>query len=467
MDEWGSGDLRDGASGGAEKTPAGRWDAVLTAAAFLSVTAFSFLAALLTKDIPSRPFWVLGLCFAAPVTALLLSVYLKEKKTAAMTPSSSRKSQVILICCSIAAAFVVGCFCQFSNEQTVIYEEEIVGEGWNDVLIILDKSGSMKYTLSEYKLMRGEMTLEQFFAEDRSGEGDMGDVAAEAVTELISQMDDSACVGLLIDAGWEENNDAPHIVPLEKRFLPVAPLHPGHRESLTALARSGMLVNENFPRALETVCDVVREYDGSGGCLSVVIVSDGIDGTCRFRAADYAGFLTDRKVKVHFLYVAPDYCQEMCLLAEMTGGISACIQDRHLLTEQMKTMVSYPIVYRIYKDALRFINESVTAKTVTGTLLLLLGLLVGFSLTVMLSLQGQKRFQMVLSPLMAVLAFVILAFGYRFIPVPWIREGVGFSLFGIVFMRRNREPGSRSARKEGAKPGQAENSAAGAAGDSW
>ncbi len=50
-----------------------------------------------------------------------------------------------------------------------------------------------------------------------------------------------------------------------------------------------------------------------------------MDSTGRFRAADYADALVQRKVKVNYLYVAPDYSQEMSLLAELTGGTSAYI----------------------------------------------------------------------------------------------------------------------------------------------
>ena len=43
---------------------------------------------------------------------------------------------------------------------------------------------------------------------------------------------------------------------------------------------------------------------------------------------------------------------------------------------------------------------------------------------------------------MAILAFLLLAFGKNLIPVPWIREGFAFTLLGIVIMRSN-HPGGR------------------------
>lgn len=102
--------------------------------------------------------------------------------------------------------------------------------------------------------------------------------------------------------------------------------------------------------------------------------------------------------------------------------------------------VTEEITELVYSDALRDINKSQKAMVVTGVLLLALGILIGFSLTIMFSLQGQKRFQMILSPLMAILAFLLLVFGDRLIPAEenrWILEGIAFSLLGIVLMRSN------------------------------
>ena len=70
----------------------------------------------------------------------------------------------------------------------------------------------------------------------------------------------------------------------------------------------------------------------------------------------------------------------------------------------------------------------------TGALLLVLGLLCGFSLMIMFSVQGQFRFQVILSALMGICAFLLLNFGrYLGISPAWICEGLAFSLFGLVF----------------------------------
>ena len=125
MSEWDFDQSVNGKSGNSKTFQAGKWDVALTAVALVAVTAVSFLVAWLTKDIPSRPFWMLGLCFAAPVAALMLSVFLKEKASSTMTPSTSRKAQLILAGCTVLAAAVVGCFCQVTNEKADTFEEVI------------------------------------------------------------------------------------------------------------------------------------------------------------------------------------------------------------------------------------------------------------------------------------------------------------------------------------------------------
>ena len=82
----------------------------------------------------------------------------------------------------------------------------------------------------------------------------------------------------------------------------------------------------------------------------------------------------------------------------------------------------------------------------TGIMLLLEGLTVGVGLMLLLSVRGQKRFQALLSPLLAVAAFLLLKVVHIDSLPQWVLEGIAFSLFGLVFMMRNNTSGSPSAR---------------------
>ncbi len=398
----------------------GSLDIGMTVAALLSVATVSFAAAYLTKGIASRPFWLLGICNAAPVAALMGAVILKERIAPSMTPSTSRKSQTIFAVCSVLTAFIVGCFCQISNVEAKEAHVEMVSEGWSDLLIILDKSGSMN--------LEGR------------------DIAAtNAVKKLVSKMNDDAQVAMLIDVGWEENNDYEDIVPLSQRRLDFAPLYE-QRDKIIKMADSPMHINENFPRAFDVACEMLENYKADGKSPTILMISDGADCTNEFRAVNYADRLNAMNVKVYYLYVDPDFSGEVSALAESTGGSSFYVSNLSELTEKMQEVVKIPVYETVYRDALRDIQISDSARIVTGVLLLMLGVLIGISLTIMLSLQGQRRFQLILSPLMAIFAFLLLAFGKEFIPKDWVREGTAFSLLGIVLMRSNVDTVKREKR---------------------
>jgi len=385
----------------------GNWDVLMTLAALAATSAAAFLMAYLTKDIPTRPIWLLAICFAAPVAALMLAVFLKEKVSSSMTPSTSRKAQFLLAGSCVLAAALIGCFCQVTNHEAK--ETRVETEGWNDLLIVLDKSGSMT--------------------------GNYNKAATNAVISLLNKMDDHSQVAMLIDVDWQTS--------LDSRKIDLGPLSQ-QRDELIQLAQHKTSGTSDFTKAFQTVQNMLKNYHSEGKNISVLLVSDGIDITGKFRANDFSQWFKDREVKVNYLYVDPKYEKEVEKLALSTKGSSIDVSNLDQITNQMQKLVQVTTYEVIHKDALRDIRDSDSAKTVVGILFALMGVLLGVSLTVMFSLQGQKRFQLILSPLMAILSFVILAFGHQTISVPWIREGIAFSLLGIVIMRSNKGYGYRA-----------------------
>ena len=383
-----------------QETIKGPCDILLTVFTLIATAGAAFLVAYLTKGIESRPFWLLALCFAAPVAALMFSAWLKEKIHPSMTPNTSRKAQLILVLCSVLAAAVVGCFSQITNTEAKEVQE-VSKTGWSNVLIILDKSGSMDFN------SRNEN-------------------ATTAVVNLISQMEPDTEVGLLIDADWN-NNSIDHIID-------ITPLDVEHKRRLISAAHTVPYNTADFGFALDTAARMLASANDPAS-FTVLYISDGTDPLV---AANYSEQFISLGVKVNYLYVDADHSNDLEKLASLTGGKSVFTARADELTDQMQQIATHTEITYITKDALRDINESATAKFVTAILLLLLGLLIGFSLTVMFSLQGQKRAQLIISPLMALCAFLVLAFGKDLIPVGWIREGVAFALLGIVIMRSNR-----------------------------
>lgn len=409
----------------------------MTLAAFLAVTAVSFLIAYLTRyteENQARPIWMLAICFSAPVAALMLAVYLKEKIHPSMTPSSSRKAQFLLAIASVLLAASIGALCHVSNEQAgqrtvqreVIVQKEVpvqkqeIREGWSDILIIMDKSSSMNINSRD-------------------------SVCTQAVIDLMNDMDDYTQAALLFDYGWDDDIDP-------KYHIDFAPLSK-NRKSIQDMARTEPEGYTHFSETLEYACKMVEKYQGSGKEMAIIYLNDGED---IFKPDSFANRLKAKNVKFYYIYVGDSRSKDMESLAKQTGGKSIDASKLENLKEDMKELVQIEtletvevteiqevteeITELVYSDALRDINKSQKAMVVTGVLLLALGILIGFSLTIMFSLQGQKRFQMILSPLMAILAFLLLVFGDRLIPAEenrWILEGIAFSLLGIVLMRSN------------------------------
>ena len=415
MDEWGNNDPMAPRKE-KETYTGGAWDVGMTAVVLAAVVVVSFLVAYLTKDNPSRPFWLLGFSFSAPVAALMGAVVLHEKVHSTMTPSTSRGAQFGLAMCSVAAAFLVGCGCQVSNTEAkeIVTEEKVVTSGWSDVLIVLDKSGSMY--------------------------GDRDETATQAVIDLINSIDESAEVGLLIDDWYKPNT-------LKNRVVPLAPLTQAQRDKLIAKAQTPVDGWADYTEDFKAIEDMIADYrKRSDEPIPILLISDGENSVDLNRLTQQC---KDLKLVVYYLYVTQDHSDGVEKLALASGGESVYVSDHDSLLGQMKQAVTSEkvdvVTSTTYKDALRDIQESTPAKTVTGIMLLLLGLLIGISLTIMLSVRKQKRFQVILSPLMAVASFLLLVFGDKLISEPWIREGVAFSLLGLVIMRANHAYGSPKA----------------------
>lgn len=66
--------------------------------------------------------------------------------------------------------------------------------------------------------------------------------------------------------------------------------------------------------------------------------------------------------------------------------------------------------------------------------------MIGGGLTLLFSRTGQRRAQLWISPLMCMLAYGLLCFGSSIVQSSVIREGIAFTLIGVVLMRTNLEP---------------------------
>ena len=110
------------------------------------------------------------------------------------------------------------------------------------------------------------------------------------------------------------------------------------------------------------------------------------------------------------------------------------------LTGTLITASQYePIVITdvVRKTAREGWNMSESSSWFTGVMMVLEGAIIGIALSLMLSRQGQKRLQPVLSVLCGIAAACVMSIPA--LPMAdWLREGAAFSLYGLVFMNKNR-----------------------------
>ena len=375
------------------------WHWPLTLLSLALVGGLSFLMAYLTRNIPERPIWLVGLIFMVPAGALFLSAMIMEFSTGAMTPSVSRSIQMRVAAIATAATLLIGCLCDAiylyggfvgdssDNLLFLVYERDISGNSATDraVMQVLDdlyqKSGS-----------RVETGLFFFTA---GGEGENTVIPMGAFTpEKLEKMRRALINGEKETASSFGDSNAFEMVENRQN---------GKRTRLIYISDGGLTYGDGHYTKTEWDRDVVRMAKAG---ITMYFMGNG----------------------------DPD--EGMVYMTQQTGGAVISGFNADNVLENLR------IFTKADGDMIR--ADTPSANLLTGVMLGLEGLVFGFGLMLLLSVRGQKRFQVILSPLMAVLAYLIL----KALPLgdsfpQWIREGTAFSLFGIVFMCRNFAPGSR------------------------
>lgn len=388
-----------------QPAPGGRethgWHWALTLLSLVLVSGLSFLMAVLTKDVQDRSVWLMGLIFMVPAGAMFLAAMIMEFSLGAMTPSTSRRAQTIIATAATLATFLVACLCDaiylyggFIGESSdnvifLVYERNAVGNTKTDQAImgvvdeIMQKSGS-----------RVQVGLFIFDTADMSDSRNNGVIDFAPLTkELRSEIYDALILGK------------------KKQSISY-----GHEQAYHWVENSGT----TRPTRMIFVCDFGITY-GNGHYTQTEWDRDLIQ-------------LANDRISLYFMSPATPE-KGMKYMAEHSGGQVLTNYSADDILTNLRAFV------RSDGDMLRADTHSATV--LTGVMLILEGLVIGLGMMLLLSVRGQMRFQVILSPLLAVLAFLLL----KVLPIKdsmpqWVLEAVAFSLLGIVIMRRNYAPGA-------------------------
>ena len=431
MSEWDVGGGFDSEAGQKNqpnnRVTGGKWHIGLTISCLIAVTAVSFLVAFLMKD-RVRTFLEMGLVFALPFAVLMGVTFLVEKATQKMTPITSRGPQLIFATVTVVVAFVIGCLAEILHQPVII--EHV--EPQYDYLLLVDKSGSMDFTGIE-------------------------DACNEGLKSLLDEMEAENRVGIIAF----ENEIAGQVE--------MKPLDEVQKARILEIIEIPAWGQTNFGTLMNAAMQMVDRETDHSRTVRMILVTDGDEESL----GDFNAFNTwaqeqnasgEKQVELCAIQLGPTPMLDMVKEAvRVTGGTIYDRVDTSELARQLQSLKSTKIIPERV-DTLKATYDGMTADgkpntpymILTAALLLLQGALCGFSLMMMYSVNGQFRFQTILSPLMGICAFLLLNFGKTLGIAPaWICEGIAFSLFGIVFMRENQSGGAARQETKQTKPGAA------------
>ena len=395
-----------------ERPGSGGWHWLLSIVAIVIVSALSMGMAYLTRTVEERPVWMMGLIFMVPTAALMIAVMMVEKATSAMTPSTSRRPQLILAIAATVATFIVACICDliylqgFKTNPAPAQSVLSAYEANDRVILLHDSTLSMK--------------------ENGSHEQEK-----QTFQELMKALPDQIEVGLISG---------------EKR-IPTQTLTAQHRRDLqTEIEREPAQGRLYYEELLEPVLKEV-EKEGIRETTRVIILSDGRHPWSKAEEKDLLQRCQMDQIRIYCVQFGEDLPETLRKYALETGGAILQPQEAHQAIESMthvrfEEQVASAEVQeeiRLQQDLIR--NRDVSSKVITCIMLVLEGLSLGICLSLMMSVTGQFRIQYFISPLMGVQAFVLLKLVWsqeNMAETWWIKEGISFSLLGIVLMARNR-----------------------------
>ena len=406
FDEWAD---ENSSASSAKRTGTGGWHWLLSAVAILTVALCSFGMAFLTRRVEERPVWMMGLIFMVPTAALMLAAMMVEGATSAMTPGTSRKPQIIVAIAATVITFLVGCICDL-----------IYLEGFRKPPAQA-RSEYQKTTVSDRLILVKDRTLSMSRA-------DANAQAVEAITAILERAEENWEIGFT--DGVEVIN--PLRADAERK------------QQLTDAAKTEPDQGRLYYRTV--LSDALKMAAGGERATRIVLFTDGAHPWSENGGGDLTEAMISANAAVYC--VIPDGVSMDPVLEKLidrTGGkklnpsevLTATDQFERPCFEENVKPAEHQEELNLQLDLVR--NRDRSAQIITFVMLLLEGLSLGICLSLMLSTAGQFRAQYIISPLMGVLAFILLKLVWKTDDLSgwWIAEGICFSLLGVVFMKKN------------------------------
>ena len=392
------------------------WHWLLTLVALVVVFLLSMGMAYLTRAVEERPVWMMGLIFMVPTAALMMAVMMVEKATSAMTPGTSRRPQMILAIIATIATFVVACICDliylqgFKKElapaQSVMTSYEVSER----LILIHDDTASM----NENGIHDKEITILQGILQNTADQSEVGYISG--TDQIIPQ-------------------------PLDDR----------NRESLMKAVQQKPEKGRLYYADLLEDALKMTEQAGINCRTRIVFLTDGGHVWTTAEEKNILERCLKDQVSIYCVMFGTEANETLIKYITETGGmvlqpdqaVSVIHGINHLRYDEQVAPAEIQDDIRLQQDLIR--NRDISAIIITCIMLTLEGLSLGICLSLMMSVKGQFRIQYFISPLMGILAFFLLKMLWsqeNMAATWWIKEGLSFSLLGIVLMMKNRGRGA-------------------------
>lgn len=374
------------------------WHWVLTVLCLVLVAGLSFLMAFLTKDVPNRPIWMMGLIFMVPAGAMFLGAMIMEFGTGAMTPAMIRGTQMKIAALATAATMAVGCIC-----DAVYLKGGYVADSMDNLLFLV-------------------------YERDTKGNSQIDQAVLNVLEDVQKKGGKRVQAGLFIfdlDNQWMDYGD--------NAVVPMAPFTKDQLKLMNGALLKGER-RQTVYYGVEQAYQMVEDSKTDKHTRIIIICDEALTyGMADTNEA--VSYLKENNMSLYFMGqgVAKP---ELEFVVTQSGGSVVNGYDTENVVEYVNKLVN------MEGDMLR--AQTTSATVLTGIMLLMEGLVIGLGMMLLLSVQGQKRFQVILSPLLAVVSFLLLkVVPLKDIVPQWILEGAAFSLLGLVFMKRNYSAGSQ------------------------
>lgn len=379
----------------------GKWCVVLTVLSLVLGLGLTVLMCFLTRNVQNRPIWMMGLIFTVPVAGVMFAGYLTDRAGNVMTPSSTRSAQLAVIAVTCAAVFGLACIC-----DGIYLGAGLSAEAADDVEFLIYERG-------------------------HAGSSAVDTASVNVIRELKRRTGGRVNVGVyMFDWDLDTEPGTPG-----HTYVPLGPLDDGQMGKIERMLLNG---EKQVPVAFG-ISQAYSEVERINSPRKTRVFVMTVDGSITYadenltsaEMASLVDYLNGLGISVYVMGTEVKDNTLITVCRETGGKVVTDFSADSMEASLIKAALRDGDILRVNTDS---------AQLLSGIMILLIGLVIGFGMTLLLSVRGQKRFQMLLSPLLAVLAFVILRVIQPGIP-GWLLEGLCLGMICIVVMTTNNAAG--------------------------